>query len=75
MGPDHHSVFICTPDLSASYLRDVPRRKTADAVPDAAFTTDRAQLPARLRGAGISFISIRRLYLNMLTTVLTQLID
>jgi hypothetical protein len=47
----------------------------ADAVPDAAFTTDRAQLPARLGGAGISPLSNHHLYLNMLTTVLAQLID
>jgi hypothetical protein len=47
----------------------------ADAVPDAAFTADRAQLPARLGGLGISLLSNRHLYLNMLTTVLTQLID
>jgi hypothetical protein len=42
----------------------------ADDVPDAAFTADRAQLPARLGGAGISLLSNRHLYLNMLTTVL-----
>jgi hypothetical protein len=47
----------------------------ADDVPDAAFTADRAQLPARLGGAGISLLSNRHLYRNMLTTVLTQLID
>jgi hypothetical protein len=47
----------------------------ADDVPDAAFTADRAQLPARLGGAGISLLSNRHLYLNMLTTVFTQLID
>jgi hypothetical protein len=47
----------------------------ADAVSDAAFTADRAQLPARLRGAGISILSNRLLYLKMLTTVLPQLID
>jgi hypothetical protein len=46
-----------------------------DAVPDAAFTADRAQLPARLGGAGISLLSNRHLYLNMLTTILPQLID
>jgi hypothetical protein len=48
---------------------------SADAVPDAAFTADRAQLPARLEGVGISLLSNRHLYLNMLTTVLKQLID
>jgi hypothetical protein len=47
----------------------------ADDIPDAAFTADRAQLPARLEGAGISLLSNRHLYLNMLTTVLPQLID
>jgi hypothetical protein len=47
----------------------------ADDVPDAAFTADRAQLPARLGGAGISLLSNRHLYLNTLTTVLPQLID
>jgi hypothetical protein len=47
----------------------------ADAAPDAAFTTNRAQLPARLGGASIPLLSNRHLYLNMLTTVLTQLID
>jgi hypothetical protein len=47
----------------------------ADEIPDAAFTADRAQLPARLVGAGISLLSSRHLYLNMLTTVLPQLID
>jgi hypothetical protein len=47
----------------------------ADDVPDAAFTADRAQLPARLGGASISLLSNRHLYLNMLTTVLPQLID
>jgi hypothetical protein len=47
----------------------------ADAVPDAAFTADRAQLPARRGGAGISILSNRHLYLNMLTTDLPQLID
>jgi hypothetical protein len=48
---------------------------SADAVPDAAFTADRAQLPARLGGAGISLLSNLYLYLNMLTTDLSQLID
>jgi hypothetical protein len=47
----------------------------ADVVPDAASTTDRAQLPARLGGTDISILSNRSLYLNMLTTVLKQLID
>jgi hypothetical protein len=47
----------------------------ADDVPDAAFTADRAQLPARLGCAGISLLSNRHLYLNMLTTALPQLID
>jgi hypothetical protein len=47
----------------------------ADAAPDAAFITDRAQLPARLGGAGIPLLSNRHLDLNMLTTVLPQLID
>jgi hypothetical protein len=47
----------------------------ADDVPDAAFTADRAQLPARLGGAGISLLTNRHLSLNMLTTVLPQLID
>jgi hypothetical protein len=47
----------------------------ADAVPDAAFTADRAQLPARPGGAGISLLKNRHLYFNMLTTVLSQLID
>jgi hypothetical protein len=47
----------------------------ADAVPDAAFTAGRAQLPARLGGMGISLLSNRLLYLNMLTTVLLQLTD
>jgi hypothetical protein len=47
----------------------------ADDVPDATFTADRAQLPARLGGVGISFLSNRHLYLNMLTTVLPQLIN
>jgi hypothetical protein len=47
----------------------------AAAVPDAAFTASRAQLPARLGGAGISFLSNRHLYLSMLTTVLPQLIN
>jgi hypothetical protein len=47
----------------------------ADDVPDAAFTVDRVQLPARLGGAGISLLSNHHLYLNMLTTVLPQLID
>jgi hypothetical protein len=36
----------------------------ADAVPDAAFTADREQLPARLGGAGISLLSNRHLYLT-----------
>jgi hypothetical protein len=45
-----------------------------DAVPDAAFTANRAQLPAWLGGAGISPLSNRHLYLSMLTTVLPQLI-
>jgi hypothetical protein len=36
----------------------------ADDVPDAAFTADRAQLPARLGGAGISLLSNRHLYLT-----------
>jgi hypothetical protein len=40
----------------------------ADDVPNAAFTADRAQLPARLGGAGISLLSNSHLYLNMLTT-------
>jgi hypothetical protein len=47
----------------------------ADKVPDAAFTADRAQLPAPLGGAGIYLLSNRHLYLNMLTTVLPKLID
>jgi hypothetical protein len=47
----------------------------ANDVPDAAFTADRAQLPARLGGAGISLLTNRHLYVNMLTTVLPQLID
>jgi hypothetical protein len=38
----------------------------ADDVPDAAFTADRAQLPARLGGAGISLLCDSHLYLNML---------
>jgi hypothetical protein len=47
----------------------------ADAVPDAAVTADRKQLPTRLGGVGISLLSNRHLYRNMLTTVLPQLID
>jgi hypothetical protein len=47
----------------------------ADAAPDAAFTADRAQLPARLGGTGISLLSNRHYYLKILTTVLPQLID
>jgi hypothetical protein len=47
----------------------------ADAAPDAAVAADRAQLPARLGGVGISLLSNFHLYLNMLTTVLLQLID
>jgi hypothetical protein len=47
----------------------------ADAVPDAAFTADRAQLPARLGGACISLLGNHHLYLNMLTMVPPQLID
>jgi hypothetical protein len=39
-----------------------------DAVPDAAFTADRAQLQARLGGAGVSLFSNCYLYVNMLTT-------
>jgi hypothetical protein len=46
----------------------------ADAVPDAAFTADREQLPARLGGTGISLLSNCHVYLNMPTTVLLQLI-
>jgi hypothetical protein len=54
-----------------SYLLAYP----TDPVPDAAFTAGRAQLPARLGGAGISRLSNRHLYLDILTTVLPQLID
>jgi hypothetical protein len=58
-----------------SALGTDPLAAPADAVPDAAFTADRPQLPARLGGVGISLLSNRSLYLNMLTTVLPQLID
>ena len=44
-------------------------------LPDPTFTADRAQLPARLGGAGISLLSDRHLYLNTLVGVLPQLID
>jgi hypothetical protein len=47
----------------------------ADDIPNAACTADPEQLPARLVGAGISLLSDRHLYLNMLTTVLPQFID
>jgi hypothetical protein len=47
----------------------------ADAVPYAAFTAYRAQLPTRLGGVDMSLLSNRHLYLNMLTMVLPQLID
>jgi hypothetical protein len=45
-----------------------------DAIPDANFTADRAQLPARLGGAGFSLLSNRHLYLDLPTKVLPQLV-